>query len=62
MPDPEAESEKQGPAGGSSAIDEYKSLRDETMKRVEFRDRSWTLTIGAAGAAITAGDPTVSPS
>jgi hypothetical protein len=45
----------QSRADGSLAIDEYKTLRDETLKRVEFRDRSSTLTIGAAGAAITAG-------
>jgi hypothetical protein len=55
MPVSEHKETHQGPADGSSAIDEYKTLRDETLKRVEFRDRSWTLTIGAAGAAITAG-------
>ena len=30
-------------------------LRDETLKRVEFRDRFATLAIGAAAAAITLG-------
>jgi hypothetical protein len=44
-----------GGAGTQGLMGEYESLRDETLKRVEFRDRVWTLTVGAAGAAVTAG-------
>jgi hypothetical protein len=55
MPNDKLIDENDHQLAGSSAIDEYKTLRDETLKRVEFRDRSWTLTIAAAGAAVTAG-------
>src|SRR4051794_20609379 len=41
--------------GKEPSIAEFESLRDETLKRVEFRDRFATLAIGAAGAAITVG-------
>ena len=36
-------------------MDEYKSLRDETLKRVEFRNQLWNFTLLSAGTAFTIG-------
>ena len=38
-----------------SAADEYRSLRDETMKRVEFRNNLFNFTIITAGTIVTVG-------
>jgi cytochrome bd-type quinol oxidase subunit 2 len=38
-----------------SAADEYGSLRDETLKRVEFRNNLFNFTIITAGTIVTVG-------
>src|SRR4051794_32736107 len=41
--------------GQLAMLEEYKSLRDETLKRIEHRYQIFTLTLVVAGGVLTAG-------
>jgi hypothetical protein len=44
-----------------TALEEYKTLREETLKRVEFRYQIFNLTLIVAGSLLTVGTGTNAP-